>query len=279
MILIADSGSTKTDWLFMDGSRQIGGLQTKGFNPYYQRLDDMQREIEDLLLPAFDPTGISEIHFYGAGCSTSEKRQKIVDALLPFYKKSKISVQSDLIGAARAVSGNQSGIVCILGTGSGSCLYNGTDIDTTIPSLGFILGDEGSGAWLGKQMVTDYLRDHMPQKARESINKQFEIDKETILEHVNHHKMPSRYLGGFAQFISQHSSQTYFYHLLFEGFTEFANNYIVRYERYGHFPCHFVGSVAYYNQEILRQAARYVGFQIGNVIQSPIYGLKSYTSA
>jgi glucosamine kinase len=117
---------------------------------------------------------------------------------------------SDLIGAARALSGDRPGIVCILGTGSGSCLYNGKNIDKNIPSLGFILGDEGSGAWLGKKMVTDYLRGHMPKKSIETINRQLKIDKEIILEHVNHKAMPSRYLAGFAKFISDNANQTYF---------------------------------------------------------------------
>jgi glucosamine kinase len=278
MILIADSGSTKTDWRLMDGKTEISQIKTKGFNPYYQNLKEMVAEIESELVPAVDGSLVDIIHFYGAGCSTAERQQKISDALSPYFTKSEILVQSDLIGAARALSGNRPGIVCILGTGSGSCLYNGKNIDKNIPSLGFILGDEGSGAWLGKKMVTDYLRGHMPKKSIETINSQLKIDKEIILEHVNHKPMPSRYLAGFAKFISDNANQTYFYQLLFDSFTSFAKNYIIRYRNFEKYKCHFVGSVAYHNQEILKQVARYSGFEIGNIIQSPIDGLTSYHS-
>jgi N-acetylglucosamine kinase-like BadF-type ATPase len=278
MILIADSGSTKTDWRLMDGKTEISQIKTKGFNPYYQKLEEMDAEIKSELVPEVDSFLVDIIHFYGAGCSTAERQQKISDALSPYFSKSEILVQSDLIGAARALSGDRPGIVCILGTGSGSCLYNGKNIDKNIPSLGFILGDEGSGAWLGKKMVTDYLRGHMPKKSIETINRQLKIDKEIILEHVNHKAMPSRYLAGFAKFISDNANQTYFYQLLFDSFTSFAKNYIIRYRNFEKFKCHFVGSVAFHNQEILKQVARYSGFEIGNIIQSPIDGLTFYHS-
>jgi N-acetylglucosamine kinase-like BadF-type ATPase len=278
MILIADSGSTKTDWRLMDGKKEISQVKTKGFNPYYQQIDEMVAEIESELVPSLDTKEVRTIYFYGAGCSTAERQKKVSDALLPYFTNTDIFVQSDLIGAARALSGNKPGLVCILGTGSGSCRYDGKNIVKNIPSLGFILGDEGSGAWLGKRMVTDYLRGHMPKKCIETINQKLHIDKETILENVNHRPMPSRYLAGFAKFISENADQTYFYQLLFDSFTAFAKNYIIRYPNYDKFNCHFVGSVAFHNQEILQQVARYIGFRIGNIIQSPIDGLTLYHS-
>lgn len=278
MILIADSGSTKTDWRIMDGQQEIGHVKTKGFNPYYQQMDEIITEIESQLVPSLETSSIQVIHFYGAGCSTKERQQKIVDALAPYFKPIDILVQSDLIGAARALSGDEPGIVCILGTGSGSCQYDGKNITKNIPSLGFILGDEGSGAWLGKKMVTDYLRGHMPKKSIETINRKLHIDKETILEHVNHRPMPSKYLAGFARFINENIEQTYFYQLMFDSFTAFAKNYIIRYPNYHEYQCHFVGSVAFHNKEILKHVARYTGFNIGNIIKSPIDGLTKYHS-
>jgi glucosamine kinase len=278
MILIADSGSTKTDWRLMDEDREITQIKTKGFNPYYQQVEEMITEIESHLIPNLDASAINTIYFYGAGCSTTERQKKISEALSSFFKKTEIFVQSDLLGAARALCGNQPGIVGILGTGSGSCQYDGENIIKNIPSLGFILGDEGSGAWLGKKMVTDYLRGHMPKKCIETINQKLHIDKEIILEHVNHKAMPSRYLAGFSKFISENIDQTYFYQLIFDSFTAFAKNYITRYPHYSAHSCHFVGSVAYYNQEILQHVARYNGFKIGNIIKSPIDGLTLYHS-
>ena len=262
----------------MDGSQEISQIKTKGFNPYYQGMDEMVHEIKSALVPALDQSDISTIFFYGAGCSTHEKKMNISSALSPFFKETEIFVQSDLIGAARALSGNQPGIVCILGTGSGSCQYDGVDITKNIPSLGFVLGDEGSGAWLGKKMVTDYLRGHMPKKCIETINQKLHIDKEIILEHVNHKPMPSRYLAGFAKFISENIDQTYFYQLMFDSFISFAKNYIIRYPNYTKLKCHFVGSVAFHNQEILEHVSKYTGFRIGNIIKSPIDGLTQYHS-
>ena len=276
MILIADSGSTKTDWRLMEDGREISQVKTRGFNPYYQQIDEMVQEIKSELIPSVENTVVDTIHFYGAGCSTAERQKMISDALSPFFPDSSIFVQSDLIGAARALSGNQAGIVCILGTGSGSCQYDGQRITENIPSLGFILGDEGSGAWLGKKMVTDFLRGHMPQKSLEAVKEMLKINKEIILEHVNHKPMPSRYLAGFAKFISENIDQTYFYQLIFDSFTAFAQNYILRYTDYADLKSHFVGSVAYYNQEILQNVAKYNGFEIGNIIKSPIDGLTHY---
>jgi len=276
MILIADSGSTKTDWRLMDGQQEIDRIKTKGFNPYYQELGEMVQEVKTQLVPFIETSSVEQIYFYGAGCSTVERRQKITDALSPYFKTSKIDVQSDLIGAARALCGHKPGIVCILGTGSGSCQYDGEKISKNIPSLGFVLGDEGSGAWLGKKMVTDYLRGHMPKKCIETINQKLHIDKETILEHVNQRPMPSRYLAGFAQFISENIELTYFYQLVFDSFTAFAKNYIVRYSNYSKFECHFVGSVAFHNQEVLGHVAKYTGFKLGNIIKSPIDRLTNF---
>ncbi len=279
MILIADSGSTKTDWRLLDGEREISQVKTKGFNPYYQQFDEMFSEIKLHLVPALDTSSVSTIYFYGAGCSTIIQQKKISDALSLFFSNANIVVQSDMLGAARALCGDQPGIVCILGTGSGSCQYDGQQIAKNIPSLGFVLGDEGSGAWLGKKMVTDYLRGHMPKNTIETINHKLKIDKETILEHVNHKPMPSKYLAGFAEFISENADQTYFYKLMFDSFTTFAKNYIMRYPYYGKSNCHFIGSVAFHNREILNSVARYNGFEIGNIIKSPIEGLTLYHSS
>lgn len=276
MILIADSGSTKTDWRLMDSGKEVGQIKTRGFNPYYQQQEEMRSEVESALIPNIQTGLVKTIYFYGSGCSTPERQKKISDTLHPFFPGATINVQSDLVGAARALCGDQEGIVCILGTGSGSCRYDGNTIIENIPSLGFILGDEGSGAWLGKKMVTDFLRGHMPRKCLETIKEKLHIDKEIILEHVNHKPMPSRYLAGFAKFISENIDQTYFYQLIFDSFTSFAKNYITRYPDYADFKCHFVGSVAFHNQEILHNVARYNGFTIGNIIKSPIDGLTMY---
>ena len=162
MILIADSGSTKTIWKCTDGAGHVQSVNTAGINPYYNSADEIKKEIT-LARKQFSSNQIEEIYFYGAGCSTDNQKAIVSQALASQFGAEIISVKTDLLGAARALFQKESGIVCILGTGSGSCIYNGDHIVKSIPSLGFILGDEGSGASLGKQFVRDFLREDMPE--------------------------------------------------------------------------------------------------------------------
>ncbi len=276
MILIADSGSTKTEWQLVNGKQADALIKTKGINPYYQEPAEIASEIADALIPALKNVTISRIFFYGAGCSTLKQQKLVYNVLSSFFKRADIFIDSDLLGSARALCGYKPGIICILGTGSGSCRYDGEKITEQIPSLGFILGDEGSGAWIGKRMITDFLRGDMPEDCIDIIKSSFKIDKETILENVNHKPMPGSYLAKYARFISNHTDQTYFYQLIFDSFAIFAENYILRYKQQNKIKCHFVGSVAYHNIKILEEVAGHYGFKTGNILKSPIEGLIKY---
>lgn len=276
MILLADSGSTKTDWRLIDNAIKVHEFRTSGFNPYYQKSSEISNGLNEELIPLLTERIPVNIYFYGAGCSTGEKQNIVKSALQNFFPESKIEVQSDLIGAARALCGHKPGIACILGTGSGSCSWDGEKIIEQIPSLGFILGDEGSGAWLGKKLITAFLRNKLTPKTHDDLKNSFHISKEEILKRVNKEEMPSKYLATFAKFYSNHLSDSYIYDLAYRSFADFAENYIIRYQGFQTNSVHFVGSVAFHNRNVLEQLAQNMNFRIGKIISNPIEGLIHY---
>ncbi len=275
MILIADSGSTKTDWKATDGLGRIVTARTGGLNPYY--LDP--EEINEIIGEASKQLQSNEfltVCFYGAGCSAMVKKEKIHDGLRAYFPDSDIHVENDLLGAARALCQSEPGIVCILGTGSGSCVYDGNGISRSIPSLGFILGDEGSGAHMGKMLVRDYLREEMPAGLIKEIHNDLGISKEIILESVNRKLMPSRYLAGFARFIHDHLGNDYIEKLVYESLNDFIDRYVIRYEESGVSAIHFIGSIAMNFRKVLRNVLEDHGLRIGKVEDSPVQGLIEY---
>ncbi len=276
MILLADSGSTKTDWRLIDDSGDACEFRTSGFNPYYQKSSEISEGLNQELLPQLKGRIPERICFYGAGCSTGEKQNIVRSALNNYFPESRTEVQSDLIGAARALCGHKQGIACILGTGSGSCSWDGEKIIEQIPSLGFILGDEGSGAWLGKKLITAFLRNKLTPEIHKDLENNFHINKEEILRRVNKEEIPSRYLAAFAKFYSSHLDDPFIFDLAYNSFANFAENYINRYREFHTIPVHFVGSVAFYNRSVLEQVAQNMNFKIEKIISNPIEGLIQY---
>jgi N-acetylglucosamine kinase-like BadF-type ATPase len=275
-ILIADSGATKTDWCLLSSGTEPRFYKTSGFNPYYQSSASILAKLRDEWAPQWDLQNLQTIYFYGSGCATADRASIVETPLRSFFEADHVEVNSDLLGAARASCGKHPGIACILGTGSGSCAFDGKHISDKIPSLGFILGDEGSGAYLGKMLITDFLRGNMPVKIQKELYKTHAVDKETVLETINKNEMPSRYLAGFAKFISIHLDEPYIFDLAYRGFQAFAEDYIVRYKRYEELPVHFVGSVAYFNMKVIQQLSRDMDFHIGKIIKAPMDGLVKY---
>lgn len=273
MILIADSGSTKTDWRLVEHNNSVKAFRTCGFNPYYQDSKEILDSFQKELLPLLSGKRPDSIYFYGAGCSTGEKQSIIRTSLLSIFPETKVEVQSDLIGAARALCGKNPGIACILGTGSGSCSWNGVQIIEQIPSLGFILGDEGSGAYLGKKLITAYLREKLPTGIRVDLNKQYHINKDEVLRRVNKEEIPSRYLASFARFYPGHLDDPFIFKLAYQSFEDFARNYIVRYRKFRDYPVHFVGSIAYHNRSVLEKLAADMPFRLEKIITDPVEGL------
>jgi glucosamine kinase len=272
MILIADSGASKTDWRIIRNDSAISQAQTIGFNPYYQPIAQFEKEVREVLLPQIGST-ITSIFYYGTGCSSDKNRQLIRTVLEKFFTEAHIEVWHDLLAAARALCGEEEGIACILGTGANSCFYDGSKIVDNVTSLGYLLGDEGSGAYFGKRIVADYLRKDLPEKLWDQFKKRFPMEREEILDRVYNQDMPSRFLGSFSHFIFQHLKEPYCYNLVYQGFSEFFDRNIVKYDRFDKVKIHFVGSVAFYFSDILRQVANDKHVVVKNILETPIAGL------
>lgn len=275
MVLIADSGSTKTIWKCTDGAGKVQNAYTAGINPYYNKPDDILKEIA-LAQSQFSALPIEEIFFYGAGCSTDVQKEIVSRALSSQFGSETVSVNSDLLGAARALFQKESGIVCILGTGSGSCIYDGDNILKSIPSLGFILGDEGSGAFLGKKFVRDFLREDMPADLMKIIKEEIGINKEEVLQHVNQDGMPSKYLAGFSKYIHEYLGHRYMHELVYHSIEEFVKEYVIRYEGYRGYKTGFIGSIAIIYQKILKEVLDNYHLDLGKIESNPVDGLIEY---
>ena len=278
MKLVADSGSTKTQWTLFSPDMEKKEFLTAGINPYYQS----QEEIADFLsnnLKFTDEeyTTVSEIYFYGAGCADEIKNEVVRGALCRFFPNAAIEVQSDLLGAARALFGHNPGIACILGTGSNSCYYDGEIIVKNITPLGFILGDEGSGAVLGRQLIADYMKRTMPLDVSDLFYERFHIDRTKIMESVYRRPFPNRFMASFAPFLSMHREHPYIQQLILDGFDAFFRRNVMQYD-YQSLPAGFIGSVGNcFQRELTTVASRY-GIRITEIHKSPIDGLITYHS-
>lgn len=276
MILIADSGSTKTDWCMVENGETILRFKTKGINPFFQTEGEIQKEIETGLLPGLNGIQPAAIYFYGAGCAFPEKNEMIRRAINRYLPAS-VEVGSDLLAAARALCGNRPGIACILGTGSNSCQYDGKEILKSISPLGFILGDEGSGAVLGKLLIGDVLKDQLPAALKEQFLAEYALTPALIMDRVYRQPFPNRFLAGFSPFISAHLDEPAIWELATRSFMAFFTRNVMQYD-YLELPVHFVGSVAWHYQIMLKDIAFNLGIRPGTIIQSPMDGLIAYHS-
>lgn len=278
-ILIADSGSTKTDWVLLNRNNIIIQFQTIGFNPYFQSSEDIYTELKNKLIPVLHDQlhTITQISYYGAGCSTPEKIQVVKQGLYLAFGNILSEVNHDLLAAARALCGKEKGIACILGTGSNSCLYNGKEVTENVPSVGYLFGDHGSGATIGRTFVQHYFDGKLPLhlvKAFENAG----YHREIILENVYKKTMPSRYLAGIMTFLKDFSNDTFVRNLIKNCFLDFFDAQVSKYTGAKNLPVNSVGSIGFYYKELLAEAAHEKGFTIGNIIKSPIDGLIKYHS-
>ena len=277
MMLIADSGSTKTDWCVILDNTPIKRIGTKGLNPFFQSEEEIQQELTHSLLPQLPEGTIDSVYFYGAGC-TPEKaptlRRAIADSL-PVVGN--IKAYSDMLAAARGLCGREAGITCILGTGSNSCFYDGKEIVNHISPLGFILGDEGSGAVLSKLLVGDILKNQLSPAIKEVFLKQFDLTVPEIIDRVYRQPFPNRFLASLSPFIAQHLEEPGIRQLVLGSFIAFLRRNVMQYD-YTQYPAHFIGSVAHCYKEILQEAAQETGIRIGKILQSPMEGLIQYHS-
>jgi len=278
MKLIADSGSTKTDWRVLTQGQNAYQLITNGLNPYYQDTDAISETLTIQLLPHLTATDVQAVHFYGAGCANPEANAIVERALRQLFPNlNTAEVDSDMLGAARGACQHEPGIVCILGTGSNACCYNGQQITRGIQSLGFWLGDEGSGGYLGKTLVRDYFQNCLPDDLHAAFAQRYpQLDRATLLDNAYKKPFPNRYFASFTPFLSEHINHPYANKLVIDAFTLFLITYVVRFSEAAQWPVHFVGSVAHHFAPQLRQAIQNIGCTMGQILQSPGDGLAKF---
>lgn len=276
MILIADSGSTKTDWRLIDENKQIQQFSTQGINPYFNNSEHIISLLKSELIPQLKSeiwNLESEIFFYGAGCRVEDKKKIVQVALSEVFPKSKIEINTDLLGAAHSLCGKNAGIVAILGTGANTCYYDGSKIVENRTSAGFILGDEGSGAHIGKTFVQAFINDEMPKEIADRFVARFKLSKDDIIDAVYRQPMPNRFLASFSKFIYQNLKEQYIIDLVAGCFHQFFDKHICKYEKHKELKLSCTGSVAFYYSNILRAVALEKGVSIGTVTETPIAGL------
>ncbi len=272
MILIADSGSTKTDWRIIDQEGTIAQARTVGINPYHQTETQIGQVLHDELLPQLK-TNIEQVYFYGAGCANKAISDQVKSALKAVFTSAEIQVYADLLAAARALCGHEPGIACIIGTGANSCLYDGKDIVDNVPPLGYILGDEGSGTYIGKELLNRFLKRDMPAPLAQQFEKRYQITVADVLENTYQKPQANRYLASFSRFAFHHLKHPYIAHMIYEGFAKFFDRNVCRYENHEQYSVHFTGSVAFYYGNMLRQVASDKGITVKNIMETPIAGL------
>lgn len=283
MILIADSGSTKTAWSLLEPKTKetLVRVQTKGMNPFFQTEDEMVDELTGTLLPQLASSlatqNIREVYFYGAGC-TPEKCPQVERALrcALALETGRAEVYSDMVGAARGLCGHQPGIACILGTGSNSCLYDGCRVVDNVSPLGFILGDEGSGAVLGKLFVGALLKNRFTQGLKEEFLAEYQLTPADIIERVYRQPFPNRFLASLSPFINKHLDDAGVHALVKNSFKDFFLRNVMQYEGYATLPIGFIGSIANYYRPVLQEAAGELNLTLGQILQAPMEGLIAY---
>ena len=272
-ILIADSGSTKTDWVLITADNDVLRYTTDGINPLYQSADSITEMLQHSDLP-FEQLLSSDVHFYGAGCIGGSVNDVIKDVFVKLLRSANVDVQSDLMAACHALLGNKSGVACILGTGANSCCFDGEKIVANTPPLGFILGDEGSGAYIGKRLLADALKGLLPTDLTEKLMQHIGLSYAEIIQKVYKNDYPNRFLAQLTHFAADNLDREEIHNIVLESFVTFIDRNLMRYtaEMLSR-PINFVGSVAFYFEYILAEALEMCGLQIGNVEQTPIDGL------
>ena len=274
MILIADSGATKTDWLFCDEANSYI-IKTEGINPFHQQDDKIDGIIVNNLLPAIsaDCTLITAVYFYGAGCLPTHVGG-IERVLKKYFPKADIQINTDLLGAARALCGHEPGIACILGTGANSCLYDGEQIERNISPLGYILGDEGSGAYLGKRFVSDCFKEQLPVFLRDGLLDEFHLSYTDIITKVYKEPLANRFLASLTPYIYKHREVPEVHDFLIDCFETFFRRNVLPY--HSDLSISLTGSISWFFQEEVKEAAKNLGLRTKLFLKNPIQGMASY---
>ncbi|MEY3243489.1 MAG: hypothetical protein RIR11_4928 [Bacteroidota bacterium] len=275
MTIVADCGSTKCDWLLVHGERNHQLENTVGFSPFFHTSEEIGAIVKEQLLPRLDASQVTHIWFYGTGVHDDHRADIVRDGLKSCFPSSKIEVEHDLLGAARSVCGHSAGIACILGTGSNSCYYDGKKIVDNVPSLGWLLGDEGSGTHLGKALLRAWFYRELPTDLNIAFNEAHPEGEHSIKDRA-YEKGANSYLATFTTFLGQHIDHPYTKSLVAASLGEFLDRHVLKYSGAQSVPVHFVGSIAYHFQEILQKCMDERKLKLGNVVRKPIYPLAEF---
>jgi len=277
MILIADGGSTKCSWCQLDDAHNRVYFNTEGYNPDFIDTAGIVASLTQNLPDTLPREQVSDVYFYGAGVSSAQKAEVIAAALRQLFPKAKAHVTEDLLAAARALLGRKPGFAAILGTGTNSCLYDGKKITYNVDSLGYFLGDEGSGSFFGKRLLRDYLRGLLPDGLQEIFRETYSLSsRNDILDRLYNQPLPNRYLASFAKFAYDHNNVSYCREIVLDGFETFFQNLVLHYPRFQEYSFNCIGSVGYNFRDVLTQVAKSHGMEVGKISRSPIDDLVTF---
>ncbi|AIM36219.1 N-acetylglucosamine kinase [Sphingobacterium sp. ML3W] len=277
MIIIADGGSTKTNWCLLDDSNKKIYFNTEGYNPYFVDSEYIVNSLRKGLPNDLPLEDIKEVNYYGAGVHNKEKADIVVKAIQEVFPKAQVEVGHDLLAAARALLGKESGFAAILGTGTNSCIYDGNEITYNIDSCAYILGDEGSGSYIGKKLLTDYIRDLMPQDVRKVFYDTYKITPDEIMDAVYTKPLANRFCASFSKFVYDNNVNIeYTRAIVDDAFEAFFRNLVSKYPNYQDYTFNCIGSVGYNFRNVLEEKAQQYGMKVGKILRSPIDDLVQF---
>jgi len=277
MIIIADGGSTKTNWCLLDDSNKKIYFNTEGYNPYFVDSDYIVASLKKGLPNDVPYEKVTEVNYYGAGVHNGEKAEIVKKALETVFPKSKVEVGHDLLAAARALLGNTSGFAAILGTGTNTCLYNGEKITYNIDSAAYILGDEGSGSFIGKKLLTDFIRGLMPEDVSAVFFDTYKLTPDEIMDSVYTKPLANRFCASFSKFVYDNNVNIeYTRQIVDDSFEAFFKNLVSQYPNYKQYTFNCIGSVGYNFRNVLEEKAKQYGMEVGKILRSPIDDLVQF---
>ncbi|MEO6522855.1 MAG: N-acetylglucosamine kinase [Mucilaginibacter sp.] len=277
MIIIADGGSTKTNWCLVTDEQKKIYFNTEGYNPYFVSEAYIINSLKEGLPTDLQIDKITEVNYYGAGCSVDDKKKIVQGAMQAVFTNAKVNIGHDLLAAARAVLGTNEGFAAILGTGTNTCLYNGKEITHNIDSLAYILGDEGSGCYIGKKLLGDYVRGYMPEAVRELFWETYKLTPDEVIDIVYTKPLANRFCAGFSKFVYDNTVNIeYSRNLVKSSFNDFFRNLVTHYPDYQKYTFNCIGSVGYNFRNVLEEVVKENGMTMGNIIRSPIDNLVKY---
>ena len=275
-ILLADSGATKCEWCLADSKKRTQTIFTQGISPYFQNTDQIERIIREELLPGLKKPSVDAVFYYGTGCSNPDNVKIVKKAISKVFPEAKVEVTYDLMAAARGLCGTGKGMACNLGTGSFACYYDGRKIAKLSAGIGYVLGDEGSGAHLGKKVIQYYLYNTFDEELRYKFDEKYKTDRAGILENVYKKPLPNRYLASYTHFLAENRNHFMVENIIEDGLNDFFFTHLCKYNESWKLPIHFTGGVAYAFRDVINDLCQSYQFEPGVILRSPMEGLVKY---